>query len=179
MGTQGTTIIVPIAWKLDRDEHGTIICGPGTKEACDHAIKIALKTPSSLILLTPTNAGAEWEHITMCRVMADYIKAQAPDTPQITSEAPWFNTMGEVTAAASYTARCKREVSVEKVIFVVKSWHLPRLRMIVRVIFKGRKLNVPVGYETHFVPAPILDRTVREPIAFVLNSLRLRHIGYR
>ncbi|MDP3402795.1 MAG: ElyC/SanA/YdcF family protein [bacterium] len=178
MGAQGITIIVPIAWKLDRDEHGTIICGAGTREACDHAVKIAQKTPSSLILLTPTNAGADWEHEAMCKVMAGYIKVQAPDIPQTISQAPWFNTMGEVTAAASYIARCKQEVPVKKVIFVVKSWHLRRLRMIARVIFKGRNLDVPVEYATHSVHAPILDRTIRELGAFVFNSLHLRHIGY-
>lgn len=179
MGTQGVTIIVPIAWKLDRDVRGTIICGPGTKEACDHAIEIARETPSSLVLLTPTHASAEWEHVAMCDVMAQYIAEHAPDVTCAINQAPWFNTMGEVTAAASYIAQRLRNGPVMQVVFVVKSWHLPRLRMIVRVIFKGRNVRIPIEYKTHSVPAPLLDRVVREPIAFVMNRLRLRHIGYR
>lgn len=176
MGTQGITVIIPVPWKLARNERGGIICGAGTKEACDHAVQLALLTPRSEILLTPTvPPNPAWDGVDMSQVMVQYIACRYPELALRHERAPHFNTHGDVIAAAEYLRRCQRKsVAVEEVVYTVKSWHKARLKLYVDAIFRQYDISVPVRYETHEMPASIYDRVLRECIALIVARRRLR-----
>lgn len=160
-------IVVPIAWKLEW-EGDKVVCGEGTREACEYAVEIARELPLSTILLTPTVAPAFG--VVMAGVMDRYVQNLAPRANRYVQEADSFDTLGEVVATASYMQALQASgTKVDEVIFTVKSWHAPRLRMIVRRVFEGRDIAVPVRIETHHVPASWKDRYLHEWIAYWLN----------
>lgn len=178
MGTRKIVLIVPIAWKLERDKDNSIICGPGTREACDHAARLALALPGSEILLTPTRAGPKWNHVLMAGLMIRHIAQRYPELTLRYSEAPSFTTRGEVMATADFIRFCgRRSEQIEEVIFVAKSWHKDRLMMNVEAIFKAEGITVPVRYETHEVPASLFDRVLRESVARIGNRISLQKLG--
>ena len=177
MGIQGLTIIIPVPWKLARNEHGRIICGPGTEEACDHAVQFALKTRRSEILLTPTiPTDPTWGGVSMSQIMMEHIASRFPELTLRYEEAPHFNTYGEVIAAAEYLMRCQRKsILVDEVVYIVKFWHQPRLKLYVDAVFAKNGISVPVRYETHDVSASVYDRVLREYIARVVARRRLQN----
>lgn len=162
---------------LARDERDRIVCGAGTEEACDHAAHLALKTPHSEILLTPTvPTNPAWDGVVMSQIMIEHIASRYPELSLRYEEAPRFNTEGEVLAAAEYLKRCRRKsVPVREVVYVVKAWHKPRLKLYVDAIFRRSGISVPVRYETHDVPASVYDRILREGVARIVARRRLRN----
>lgn len=174
-------LFVPVPWQLERDETGTIVCGPGTKEVCDMVIGLAsVMCARPRILLTPTNAGPEWDSVVMAEVMDRHIARYAPKLQRVIHLADAFNTLGEVIAVASYLQYIKQQgEEIEEVTFVVKSWHAPRLKMLVRRVFKKRGIEVPCRFVTCNVAADWKTRILREWVAYLENRfLKLPRRGY-
>ena len=153
------TLIVPIAADLTHDEKGIVVVGPLTKTACDLALQIATEVKNPVILTTASFAGDQYGRVMMGEVMKSYLCKNLP--PYISPEqgvsfylARWFNTMGEVLAVAEYIQWMYGHDTdaLQKVIFAVKMYHMPRLEMLVRRIFFIKEIQVPVEYCTHHVP---------------------------
>ncbi|MDB5264453.1 MAG: hypothetical protein JWN64_24 [Parcubacteria group bacterium] len=173
-----TVLVVVIAFDLDRDkETNEVILGPGTKRACDEAILYARSIPYAIVLTTATRAGPEYNRVQMGELMRKYLWDKAPDLTAQFLEAKTFDTIGEVFEAAKF-AYSQRYV-VSKVVFIVKSWHAFRLRMVANIIFKWYKLRRPF-VQTHELPA---SRKLiwHERIGTVENWFRLqiiKMVGY-
>lgn len=177
LGTKGVTIFIPVPWKLARNEQGRIICGPGTEEACDYAAQLALKTPRSEILLTATvPTSPVWDGVIMSQLMAEHIACRYPELSLRYEKSPHFNTHGDVIAAAEYLKRCERKsVVVQEIVYIVKAWHKPRLKLYVDSVFSQHGVTTPVRYETQDIPASIYDRILRECVAWIVAIHRLRN----
>ncbi len=169
-------VIVPIAADLAYAADGRAICGPSTKTACVTAARIAEDTPGSIVLITPCTApkGA-FKGVPMGIVMARHLQALDPNLPLRCQTAPSFDTFGEVIATAAY---CKTRPEVHGAVFVVKSWHARRARMIAERIFAREGVRAYPHFETYADGAGFFEREVRERVAGFAWNLKLRARGY-
>lgn len=162
--------IVPIMFDLGHEESGRVTVGPGTKKACDAAIRLASGTASSVILLTATvPPSGKYGTEPMGRVAETYIRQAAPTLTVRFREAGTFNTLGEVVAVADYL---KDECGTGAVVFTVKWWHAPRVLMIALRVFRKRGLAMPVRIKPHWHPLS-LKLFLREIGSFAANWRRI------
>jgi hypothetical protein len=166
------TLIQPIAFELDKQPDGQIVCGPGTARACDTAHDLLKQEiasgNSACILLTPSRAIGEWGKIPMGEIMANYLLSKGCMENQIVIvTAPSFNTRGEVRATKEFLAT---HPDFDRIIYTVKDWHAPRLACLVWWYFR-KTIHQP-QILTHRVGYPIRS-LLREPIALLFNIYQL------
>lgn len=166
-----------------------VICGPGTKKACDHAIRVAEKLRKQgirpLIFVSATvPRDPKWCGVVMGLIMADYIKQQGVSPKEIFfHEARTFNTMGEVNAladtfAGQFTDDDPLLSSVpHSVHIVVKWWHAPRVWMLTKWALRRRRCStLPVRLHLHRINCG-WRALAQEPVSIVANIVRMLRGG--
>jgi hypothetical protein len=133
--------VLPVAFDLDRNGSGEVICGRETAAACVGAVEVAISIESSRghseIIVTAGRVANGW-NVVMADVMAKYIAAllkleQKSDVKTIVSPAPTFNTEGELrqllTCIGEHTMKLRPEIVV-----VVKNWHALRVWVLLKLM---------------------------------------------
>lgn len=182
-------IIVPVSCDFDYEE-GKVIPGRETKIACDGATK--MMDNRSYILLTATRDGKKWDRVRMMDVMKVYLLSQGIHPRRIKEkQATTFNTFGEMQAVARYVSQnvlfgvASPGVPRGCIILVVKWWHAPRCRLLLRYhLFRerGRRLVpdkikvVVVNCESHASKGAIAKEFF---LAWPKNLLRVAIDSFR
>lgn len=173
-------LIVPFGFDLERNRAGEVILGPGTKLACDEAVRIGRDLWSEgheVHILTTATRAPKYDQAMLGELMQNYLWAKLYEYPErnfnvtVTfSEASSFNTLGEVLATADYL----EQNDFDEVRFAVKKWHLRRVKMLVLKVFARRRIRAYPHFDVHRHWPGLRDRFFREPLALILNWWRLR-----
>ncbi len=169
------TVIAPIMGDLDEDDRGTIILGPASKKACDHAIEEAKRMREEggrpLILLTATVPDrGEYSHCTerMGKIAERYIHSVDPTLPTRYHEAKWFITIGEIAAVAEFL----KAHDVGQLSLPVKWFHAIRVWVIMWVVFTAKKVQCPKRVPMHSAKTDLGD-LIHEFVAVFVNAFDL------
>lgn len=174
--TVGRTIVLPIMFDLARSSSGKIIPGPGTAGALDCAMWESVQRKRADILLTATVPyDPIWEGCKHGKVAEEYVRSDMPHACIIFHEARWYSTIGEAVAAAEYIQAHNLDAPDDPIVMLVvmvKWWHLPRTRMIVRRVFRHKGLRCQVVFKPHWL-AVTLRAAIHEVAGYVANYRRI------
>lgn len=183
MQQRSITLIIPIAHDLAYDRStGIVVCGPGTKRACDHALELAKQLDNTHLFVSATNAP-RFEDVVMGMVMKKYLQER---TEQLVAfrAAPYFNTLGEVLAVVDYIYELQAlngPGAVTKVLFAVKGWHAERVRALSVAVFDQYELGgIRRCIRTHDAPGGFIEKQLepyktRRQLRFFYNEHVVRH----
>lgn len=178
--------VLPIAFGLQHNG-ANVVCDTETRRACDGAIIVAehiTTVHSGTCTIVPT-AGVtkNGRNVVMAEVMAEYItnhsghysSASNGDYTVVPSAADEFSTAGEIREILNF-ATSKTTTRRPHIVVVVKSWHAPRVRMLLRLIshfFKRSGYYTP-QWDVVTVPSDVpYWHRLREIIALPHNALRI------
>lgn len=166
-------LIVPIAFDLAR-KGDEVVLGPGTKLACDEAVKAARWYDTNSAIVTKVFVSAtkapNFKNVVMGKLMGDYIyhQIQSLGLPSENRpgfrieflEARWFSTIGEVFAIKEFMR--KYGAKRYELVVCVKDWHAFRTRLAIWAVFFLSGFKVQVRMRTH--PLPVSSKERRKEI---------------
>lgn len=173
-----THVVLPIMFDLAKSST-TIIPGPGTTYTLEEAAMLvnrrtAAEKSAAMVLFTACEAtNPKWQRVNMGRLCETWFNRRWPHINTTYEQADTFNTVGELEALTRYLNQNRNVTSAT---IVVKSWHAPRVRLIVRRIQKAGHLKTPVTVRSHRYPWRIdmynVGTMVREQIAYAVTYAR-------
>jgi hypothetical protein len=144
------TLIVPVPFELARNARNEVICGPGTKLACDQAITFARAIQNTRVFFSATQASAKYDRVVMGRVMEGYVNKHAPNVPTDFHESPLFSTIGDLIALAEFINKWKRSrPKLGLVLFTTKDWHAKRIEQVAKAVFRWKGCDMAIQLKTH------------------------------
>ena len=169
-------IILAIGADLLKKTDGTIIVGTETARVLDAAVKLALASENSIIVVTAGKAP-NYDNVEMgSGPMRDYlIGAGFPEDRIVSAVADEFTTNGEAATFVKLGIEKGWFKKLSPIFVVCRWWHLPRARQLVlaRLSEHPRLRNVawPQGVS---VASRDVRGMFREPFALIKNWRQLR-----